>query len=176
MFGRTARACAGVMPPGSVVVVSAMCSCCVGSLCESSLPLCRTCRCLCRSDHPTTRVCTACSRRRSERHMRRIAAADHQLGIALQVALSVQHRRPPSLTSAFSLSPRRTTLTIHRTTKIHEYCELFMIIRRHSIQSHDNLGADVFKLMIISVCCIQTQLIVFMPHAGCFLACVGACV
>jgi hypothetical protein len=41
-----------------------------------------------------------------------------------------------------------------------------MIIRRHSIQSHDNLGADVFKLMIISVCCIQTQLIVFMPHAG----------
>ena len=40
-----------------------------------------------------------------------------------------------------------------------------MIIRRHSIQSHDNLGANVFKLMIISVCCIQTQLIVFMPNA-----------
>ena len=34
-FGQTARACAGVMPPGSVVVVSAMCSCCVGSLCEA---------------------------------------------------------------------------------------------------------------------------------------------
>ena len=42
---------------------------------------------------------------------RRIAAADHQLGIALQVALSVQHRRPPSLTSAFS--PRaRPSLTV----------------------------------------------------------------
>ena len=58
-----------------------------------------------------------------------------------------------------------TTLT-HRTTKNHEYCELFMIIRRLSIQSHDNLGAAVFKLMINSACCIQTQLIVFMPHAG----------
>ena len=45
-------------------------------------------------------------------------------------------------------------------------CELFMIIRSLSIQSHDNLGAAVFKLMIISVCCIQTQLIVFMPNAG----------
>ena len=41
-----------------------------------------------------------------------------------------------------------------------------MIIRYLSIQSHDNLGAAVFKLMIISVCCIQTQLIVFMPNAG----------
>ena len=41
-----------------------------------------------------------------------------------------------------------------------------MIIRRLSIQSHDNLGAAVFKLMINSACCIQTQLIVFMPHAG----------
>ena len=41
-----------------------------------------------------------------------------------------------------------------------------MIIRSLSIQSHDNLGAGVFKLMIISVCCIQTQLIVFMPNAA----------
>ena len=41
-----------------------------------------------------------------------------------------------------------------------------MIIRSLSIQSHDNSGADVFKLMIISVCCIQTQLIVFMPNAA----------
>ena len=40
-----------------------------------------------------------------------------------------------------------------------------MIIRHLSIQSHDNLGAAVFKLMINSACCIQTQLIVFMPHA-----------
>jgi len=41
-----------------------------------------------------------------------------------------------------------------------------MIIRSLSIQSHDDLGAAVRKLMIISVCCIQTQLIVFMPNAG----------
>ena len=41
-----------------------------------------------------------------------------------------------------------------------------MIIRSLSIQSHDKLGTPVFKLMIIFVCCIQTQLIVFMPHAG----------
>jgi len=87
--------------------------------------------------------------------------ADHQLwrvGLALQVALSVQHRRPPSLTSAFS-----TTLTIG--AKIHEYCEFLMIIRSFSIQSRDNLGSVVFKLMIISVCCIQTQFIVLMPNA-----------
>ena len=50
--------------------------------------------------------------------------------------------------------------------KTHEYCELFMIIRSLSIQSHDSSGADGFKLMIISVCCIQTQLIVFMPNAS----------
>ena len=57
---------------------------------------------------------------------------------------------------------RRTTSScvMHRTTKNHEYCELFMIIRRLSIQSHDNLGAAVLKLMINSACCIQTQLIV----------------
>ena len=91
-------------------------------------------------------------------------AADHQLDLALQVALSVQHRRPPSLKSAFS--PRDTTLTRTVLRKIHEYCELFMIIRHLSIQSHDNLGAAVFKLMINSACCIQTQLIVFMPNAG----------
>ena len=41
-----------------------------------------------------------------------------------------------------------------------------MIIRSLSIQSHDKLGTPVFKLMIIFVCCIQTQLIIFMPHAG----------
>ena len=41
-----------------------------------------------------------------------------------------------------------------------------MIIRSLSIQSHDKLGAAVFKLMIIFVCCIQTQLIVFMPNAA----------
>ena len=41
-----------------------------------------------------------------------------------------------------------------------------MIIRSLNIQSHDNSGADVFKLMIISVCCIQTQLIVFTPNAA----------
>ena len=87
-------------------------------------------------------------------------AADHQLDLALQVALSVQHRRPPSLKSAFS--PRDTTLTRTVLRKIHEYCELFMIIRHLSIQSHDNLGAAVFKLMINSACCIQTQLIVFI--------------
>ena len=60
----------------------------------------------------------------------------------------------------------RRQVTHRKPTKIHEYCELFMIIRCLSIQSHDNLGVAVFKLMIISVCCIQTQLIVFMPHAG----------
>ena len=47
---------------------------------------------------------------------RRIAAADHQLGIALQVALSVQHRRPPSLTSAFSPRARPSPTLTHRTS------------------------------------------------------------
>ena len=103
----------------------------------------------------------ACSRAGAWSATRRIVAADHQLGLPLQVALSVQHRRPPSFTSAFSPS---SILTVGE--KTHEYCELFMIIRSLSIQSHDNSGADVFKLMIISVCCIQTQLIVFMPNAG----------
>ena len=57
-----------------------------------------------------------------------------------------------SLTSAFSLHDTTLTRTVLR--KIHEYCELFMIIRHLSIQSHDNLGAAVFKLMINSACCI----------------------
>ena len=69
-----------------------------------------------------------------------------------------------SLTSAFSLHDTTLTRTVLR--KIHEYCELFMIIRHLSIQSHDSLGAAVFKLMINSACCIQTQLIVFMPNAA----------
>ena len=83
------------------------------------------------------------------------------MGLAPQVALSVQHRRPPSPTSAFS-----TTLTVG--AKIHEYCELLMIIRSFSIESRDNLGSVVFKLMLISVCCIQTQFIVLllMPNAA----------
>ena len=43
-----------------------------------------------------------------------------------------------------------------------------MIIRSFSIQSRDNLGSVVFKLMLISVCCIQTQFIVLllMPNAA----------
>ena len=103
----------------------------------------------------------ACSRAGAWSATRRIVAADHQLGLPLQVALSVQHRRPPSLIHIRVLSE----LDSHLGEKTHEYCELFMIIRSLSIQSHDNSGADVFKLMIISVCCIQTQLIVFMPNA-----------
>ena len=228
MFGRTARSCAGVMPPGSVVVVSAMCSCCVGSFCEaeksahsselgcglwnhatmpasaaaaasaelsllpppSSRPRRSTSEVQRRlaatpvvvrrfgstqgarrplANLPSPPPCRcgsprACSRRRSERHVRRTVAADNQLDIALQVALSVQHRRPPSRERTFS--PRAHDPHSPYTTKIHEYCELFMIIRSLSIQSHDKLGTPVFKLMIIFVCCIQTQLIIFMPHAA----------
>ena len=84
----------------------------------------------------------------------------------LQVTLSVQRRRPPSLTSAFSPRARPSHVTLVEVCdQTHEYCELFMIICSLSIQSHDKLGAAVFKLMIIFVCCIQTQLIVFMPNA-----------
>ena len=85
----------------------------------------------------------------------------------LQVTLSVQRRRPPSLTSAFSQRARPSHVTLVEVCdQTHEYCELFMIIRSLSIQSHDKLGAAAFKLMIIFVCCIQTQLIVFMPNAA----------
>ena len=79
---------------------------------------------------------------------------------------SGQRRRPPSLTSAFSPRARPSHVTLVEVCdQTHEYCELFMIIRSLSIQSHDKLGAAVFKLMIIFICCIQTQLIVFMPNA-----------
>ena len=86
----------------------------------------------------------------------------------LQVTLSVQRRRPPSLTPAFSPRARPSHVTLVEVCdQTHEYCELFMIIRSLSTQSHDKLGAAVFKLMIIfAFSCIQTQLIVFMPNAG----------
>ena len=104
---------------------------------------------------------------------RRTVAADNQLDIALASAghaLPVQRRRPPSLTSAFSPRARPSHVTLVEVCdQTHEYCELFMIIRSLSIQSHDKLGAAVFKLMIIFVCCIQTQLIVFMPNAACVM-------
>ena len=105
----------------------------------------------------------ACSRRRSERHApdscRCSSTGARSAGRALRADPQSALTQP--LTHIHVLSSLRTTRK-----KTHEYCELFMIIRCLRIQSHDNLGADVFKLMIISVCCIQTQLIVFMPNAG----------
>ena len=110
----------------------------------------------------------ACSRRRSERHApdscRCSSTGARSAGRALRADPQSALTQP--LTHIRVLSSLRTTRK-----KTHEYCELFMIIRCLRIQSHDNLGADVFKLMIISVCCIQTQLIVFMPHAGSTPAC-----
>jgi len=64
-------------------------------------PLCRArAPCRCASAHHARALAGAQSA------MRRIVAADHQLGLALQVALYVQYRRLPSPTSAFSRSPR----------------------------------------------------------------------
>ena len=101
---------------------------------------------------------------------RRTVAADNQLDIALASAGHALRAAPPSaLTHIRVLCPRarpsHVTL-VEVCDQTHEYCELFMIICSLSIQSHDKLGAAVFKLMIIFVCCIQTQLIVFMPNAG----------
>ena len=45
---------------------------------------------------------------------------------------------PPSALTHIRILQISTTLTVD--AKIHEYCELFMIIRSLSIQSHDNLG------------------------------------
>ena len=115
----------------------------------------------------------------ADHHARALAGAQNamcagQLPLIINWISLCRSRSPCSTAVRPHSHPRSlstSTTLIHlsrgvRCAKTHEYCELFMIIRSLSIQSHDKLGTPVFKLMIIFVCCIQTQLIIFMPHAG----------